>query len=48
MKIVIYGKPMCQACENAKRELTKHELVMNVKNVQCVNKELRNESNNFW
>ena len=25
MKIVIYGKPMCQACENAKRELTKHE-----------------------
>ena len=23
MKIVIYGKLMCQACENAKRELTK-------------------------
>ena len=48
MKIVIYGKLMCQACENAKRELTKRVLVMNVKNVQCVNKELRDESNNLW
>lgn len=23
MKVTIYGKPMCPACDNAKRELTK-------------------------